>query len=72
MLRLSHTRDVIEVVADQHGSPTSALDLAGGIITVCRNLLAQRGAERLRGVFHMAAAFAGENKTDLLTELRRP
>jgi dTDP-4-dehydrorhamnose reductase len=55
MLRLSHTRDVIEVVADQHGSPTSALDLAGGIITVCRNLLAQRG-ERLRGVFHMAAA----------------
>ncbi len=56
MLRLSHTRDMIEVVADQHGSPTSALDLAGGIITVCRNLLAQRGAEQLRGVFHMAAA----------------
>jgi dTDP-4-dehydrorhamnose reductase len=56
MLRLSRSRDVVTVVADQHGSPTSALDLAGGIITVCRNLVAQRRNERLRGVFHMAAA----------------
>ena len=66
MLRLAGERDEIAVVADQHGNPTSALDVADGALSVAANLVAQR-APQLRGVFHMAAAgeaswaeFAGE------------
>lgn len=54
MLRLARERDEIAVVADQVGSPTSALDIADGIITVCRNLLAGPDDPSLRGIFHMA------------------
>jgi dTDP-4-dehydrorhamnose reductase len=53
MLRLAETRPVLRVVADQYGSPTSAHDIADGVIAVCRNLLARRDAADLRGVFHM-------------------
>lgn len=53
MLRLARERDEIAVVADQVGSPTSALDLADGIIAVCRNLLGSSD-DTLRGIFHMA------------------
>lgn len=66
MLRLAMDRDEIAVVADQHGSPTSALDIADGIITVCRNLVERPNEGSLRGLFHMAgggsttwAEFAG-------------
>lgn len=55
MLRLASTRDAVGVVADQHGSPTSALDIADAVLTVCRNLLARDDA-RLRGIFHMTGA----------------
>jgi dTDP-4-dehydrorhamnose reductase len=55
MLRLAQTRDVVEVVADQHGSPTSALDIADGILRVCRNLQERQDAA-LYGVFHMAGS----------------
>ena len=34
MMQLSETRDSVSVVADQHGNPTSAFDLADGLITV--------------------------------------
>jgi dTDP-4-dehydrorhamnose reductase len=54
MLRLAGTREVVTVVADQHGSPTSALDIADGIVAVCRNLAERPNDARLRGVFHMA------------------
>jgi dTDP-4-dehydrorhamnose reductase len=54
MLRLAGTRDVLNVVADQHGSPTSAMDIADAILSVCRNVL-ERPNKGLRGVFHMAA-----------------
>ena len=56
MLRLAETRDEVGVVADQAGSPTSALDIADAIFTVARNLTAQTDDARLRGVFHMSAA----------------
>ena len=56
MLRLAAERDEIGVVADQAGSPTSALDLADGIYGVARNLLERPQERNLRGIFNMAGA----------------
>jgi dTDP-4-dehydrorhamnose reductase len=53
MLRVARDREEVAVVADQHGSPTSALDIADGIITVANNLVARPQDASLRGVFHM-------------------
>jgi dTDP-4-dehydrorhamnose reductase len=55
MLALARSRNEVRVVCDQHGSPTSALDIADGIITVVRNLRARPEAADLRGVFHMTS-----------------
>lgn len=55
MLRLASDKDVISVVDDQIGSPTCALDLADGILTVTRNLISSDAPE-LRGVFHAAGS----------------
>jgi dTDP-4-dehydrorhamnose reductase len=55
MLRLSGDRDEVAVVADQRGNPTSALDIAGGILRVAKNL-AGSADPNLRGIFHMTAA----------------
>ncbi len=54
MLRLAGDREEIGVVADQIGSPTSALDIADGILAVGRNLLERPEDKALRGLFHMA------------------
>ncbi|PTQ09122.1 dTDP-4-dehydrorhamnose reductase [Sphingomonas oleivorans] len=54
MLRLAGDRDEISVVADQLGNPTSALDIADGILKVAGNLVADSDPA-LRGVFHMTA-----------------
>ncbi|MBB4041180.1 dTDP-4-dehydrorhamnose reductase [Microvirga flocculans] len=54
MLRLAGERDELGVVADQYGSPTSALDIADGVIAVSRNLLERPEDRSLRGLFHMA------------------
>jgi dTDP-4-dehydrorhamnose reductase len=56
MLTLANTRDEISVVSDQLGSPTNALDIADGIITVVRNLIDRPAAPELRGTFHMTGA----------------
>ena len=53
MLRLAESREEIAVVADQRGNPTSALDIADGIIAVAKNLLADPAQAAFRGVFHM-------------------
>jgi dTDP-4-dehydrorhamnose reductase len=55
MLRLAVDRDEVSVVADQTGNPSSALDIADGILRVVGNLAADRSPD-LRGVFHMTAA----------------
>ena len=55
MLRLASARDEVGVVADQTGNPTSALDLADGILAVAANLAASSDPA-LRGVFHMSGA----------------
>jgi len=53
MLRLAQTRDILDVVTDVVASPTSALDLADGIFSVCRRVLADPGDRALLGVFHL-------------------
>lgn len=55
MLRLAEQRDEIGVVSDQIGNPTSASEIAHGIIAVARNLN-QKDDPSHRGVFHMTAA----------------
>jgi dTDP-4-dehydrorhamnose reductase len=55
MLRLARDRDEVGVVSDQRGNPTSALDIADGILAVAANLV-DRTDPALRGTFHMTAA----------------
>ena len=55
MLRLGETRREVRVVADQIGSPTSALDIADAIFEIARQLLEAPAAEKY-GVFHMTGA----------------
>jgi dTDP-4-dehydrorhamnose reductase len=54
MLRLAGDRDEVSVVSDQLGNPTSALDIADGILKVAANLVGNDDPAR-RGVFHMTA-----------------
>ncbi|MDU0343765.1 dTDP-4-dehydrorhamnose reductase [Bosea rubneri] len=55
MLRLAETRDEVGVVADQAGSPTSALDIADAVFAVAGNLVTRPQDQSLRGVFNMGA-----------------
>lgn len=55
MLLLAESRDRMDVVDDQVGNPTSALDIADGILAIAGNLLADDAA-RLRGTFHMTGS----------------
>ena len=52
MLRLAETRDALNIIADQHGTPTSALDIADAIISIARRLVSDPDP-KLRGVFHL-------------------
>jgi dTDP-4-dehydrorhamnose reductase len=54
MLRLAADRDELGVVADQIGNPTSALDIADGILRVAENLHGGSDPAQ-RGLFHMTA-----------------
>ncbi|MFC4595052.1 dTDP-4-dehydrorhamnose reductase [Sphingobium tyrosinilyticum] len=55
MLRLAADRNEVSVVADQLGNPTSALEIADGILRVATNLVADSNPA-LRGVFHLTAS----------------
>jgi dTDP-4-dehydrorhamnose reductase len=55
MLRLGETRAELGVVADQRGNPTSALDIADGVLAVAARMMKDPSRE-LRGVFHMTGA----------------
>lgn len=56
MLRLASDRDTISVVADQFGNPTSAHDLADGLLIAARQMLDP--AFKDWGVVHMAGTGA--------------
>lgn len=55
MLRLASEREEIKVVADQRGSPTSALDIADGLLAMAATLVANPLPE-FRGIFHMTGS----------------
>ncbi|MGE7371181.1 dTDP-4-dehydrorhamnose reductase [Neorhizobium sp. NPDC001467] len=55
MLRLAETRDALNVVADQHGTPTSALDIADAVIAIAKRL-ATDPDPALRGTFHLTGS----------------
>ncbi|MDE0878817.1 MAG: dTDP-4-dehydrorhamnose reductase [Sphingomonas bacterium] len=56
MLRVAETRDMLTVVADQHGSPTAAADLAATLATITMRLVDDPAAAS--GVWHFSNAGA--------------
>jgi len=68
MLRLAETHDTLSVVADQHGSPTSAADLAGALMTIALRLIEDEAAPT--GTFHFSNAGA-ISWADFATEIFR-
>lgn len=56
MLRFGADRDTMRVVGDQHGSPTSAADLAAALMTIALRLAAD--ADAPTGTFHFSNAGA--------------
>lgn len=55
MLRLSETNEVVRVVDDQRGCPTSALDLAAAILEIASRLHSDADGD-LRGTFHLCGS----------------
>lgn len=54
MLALAESRDAVNVVADQWGCPTSAIEIARNLLSIAERLRADKAPE-LRGVFHLVA-----------------
>ena len=53
MLRLSELQRSARIVNNQHGTPTSARDLAGGILTIVGQLCSSKEKHR-SGIYHLA------------------
>jgi dTDP-4-dehydrorhamnose reductase len=53
ILRLAETRDELRIVSDQHGSPTSAREIAEAILYIAPLLLRE---QKLSGTYHFTAA----------------
>jgi dTDP-4-dehydrorhamnose reductase len=53
MLRLGAQRDEVGVVSDQLGNPTSALDIADGLVEIAKRIIRDSSPELL-GTFHMS------------------
>lgn len=58
MLRLAESQPLVRIVDDQHGNPTSAIELAAGILTIVEQLGSVKG-EGKTGIYHLA----GEGET---------
>jgi dTDP-4-dehydrorhamnose reductase len=58
MLNLGKTRDRLSVVADQHGSPTTAADLSDAILAIVARLDRTGWQPAYRGIFHAAGTGA--------------
>jgi len=54
MVRWSTTKPTVEVVNDQHGAPTSALDLSAAILNIVRQLKSDQTSDN-GGIYHLAA-----------------
>lgn len=57
MMTLAQSRDQVSVVCDQHGNPTSALDLADGLLTMIRGWRKDGGTASGQ-IYHLAGSGA--------------
>jgi dTDP-4-dehydrorhamnose reductase len=55
MLRLAAMREKVQVVDDQHGTPTAAFDLAGAILDLVEQLTGAPRDHDYGGIYHLAA-----------------
>jgi dTDP-4-dehydrorhamnose reductase len=54
VLRLADTRDVVQVVDDQSGAPTAAIDVASAIVDALGQVI-EKNAQARAGIYHVTA-----------------